>query len=152
VLPLLQESLANEGRFLLPLTGDSMVPTLPLSCRVEIVPLAADGREIPLGSLIVFAVADVLITHRLVDRRVLGRRIHWIAQGDGRRAPDAPIRPDQVLGQVVRAVDGAGQTIWTAGEEGRRAWFWIVRYHLLRAVRPWISPLWRRIRRLRRRF
>ena len=147
-LPLLHEALAKEGRFVLPLAGTSMRPTLPVACRVEIVPLPAQPDTVALGSLIVFAVGDALITHRLVARRPIQGTLHWIAQGDGRRAADAPLLPGQVLGQVVRAMDDKGQTVWPG--PGAKAWaaWWIVRHHGLARLRP----LWRWVRRWMRRW
>ncbi len=38
-LLLLQEALAQQGRFVLPLRGASMRPTLPVECDIEIAPL-----------------------------------------------------------------------------------------------------------------
>ena len=92
-LPLLREALAKEGHFRWPLHGNSMLPTLPADCEIELVPLSP---PVKLGELIVFVAGDTLIAHRLV-RRTGG---YWIAQGDHRLVPDRPIRPDQVLGRV----------------------------------------------------
>lgn len=144
LLPLLQESLTRTGRLVLPLNGTSMHPTLPLVCRVEIVPVT-HAEKLPLGSLIVFGAGDALITHRLVARRMIRGRLHWIAQGDGRRAADGPILPEQVLGQVERAVDGSGRILWPRRGEQIWARGWILRHHLLRAMRPWAAPLARRL-------
>ena len=142
LLPLLHESLAREGRFVLPLTGVSMAPTLPAACRVEIVPLPPDPQTLPLGSQIVFATGDLLITHRLVVRRRMRGEMRWIAQGDGRRVADVPVLPEQVLGYVVRAMDETGQPLWPRpGERGRAVW-WILRHHGL----AWLHFLWRRLR------
>lgn len=143
LLPLLHESLAKEGRFVLPLAGTSMRPTLPTACRVEIVPLPSPPDSLALGSLIVFAVGDALITHRLVARRPIRGTLHWIAHGDGRRAADAPLLSSQLLGQVLRAVDDDGRVLWPGpGEKGWRLW-WILRHHGLTRLRT----LWRRARR-----
>lgn len=130
-LPILQDALAREGRFRFPLRGSSMRPTLPLACEVEIAPLP---HRAPLGSLIVFAHGDALIAHRLVRR---GPRA-WIAQGDGRLAPDLPIAPDQVLGIVVAAY-ADGRPIWPRRGEGLVRRLWIARHHALRPARR----LWR---------
>lgn len=124
-LPLLREALAHEGRFRWPLQGDSMTPTLPANCEIEVTPLQPSVR---LGEVIVFVVDDTLIVHRLVAR-VGG---YWIAQGDHRLVPDRPLHPDQVLGRVSAAY-----------QHGRRCWprrfslseYWIVRHHVLRILR-----------------
>ena len=95
-LPLLREALMKEGGFRWPLHGDSMLPTLPVECEIELVPLPAALR---LGELIVFVIDDTLIAHRFVRR--MGN--YWIAQGDHRLAPDRPLHPDQVVGRVIAA-------------------------------------------------
>ena len=120
-----------------------MRPTLPTACRVEIVPLPSPPDSLALGSLIVFAVGDALITHRLVARRPIRGTLHWIAQGDGRRVADAPLLPGQVLGQVVRAVDDQDQLLWPG--PGEKIWGagWILRHHGLARLRT----LWRWVRR-----
>jgi phage repressor protein C with HTH and peptisase S24 domain len=126
-LPLLREALAKEGRFRWPLRGNSMWPTLPAECEIELAPLAFPVRP---GELIVFVVDDTLIAHRLVRRT--GH--YWIAQGDHRLAPDRPLRPDQVVGRVIAAY-----------QNNRRCWprrfsplwrvAWLTRYQALRAAR-----------------
>ena len=137
-LPILQEALVREGRFRFPLRGASMRPTLPAACEIEIAPLPAALRDVPLGALIVFAHGDALIAHRLVRRSAA----RWIAQGDGRLAPDRPIAPDQVLG-IVAAAYAEGRPIWPRRGERLVRWLWIARHHALRPLRA----AWRRVRR-----
>lgn len=130
-LPLLQESLAREGRFRWRLRGASMTPTLPPDCEVEIAP---PGQHVPLGALIVFASGSSLVIHRLVHRS----QTHWVAQGDARRQPDPRLAPNQVLGVVVAAyVDEA--RCWPRRLSRLAAWVWIARAHWL-----WLG---RRVRR-----
>lgn len=126
-LPLLREALEQEGEFCFTLRGDSMIPTLPTACTIEVGPLPDRLR---LGSLIVFASGDVLIAHRLVARN----RSEWITQGDGRLAPDRSIAPDQVIGLVRAAFSGEKQ-IWPADGEWLVAAASVARYHLLRPAR-----------------
>lgn len=128
-LPLLREALDAEGRFRFPLRGNSMRPTLPAHCEIDVTPLVARPR---LGELIVFVVDDALVAHRLVRRRgdVL------IAQGDNRLGPDRPLLPGQVLGRVGAAYVN-GSRIWPKTAERLAAWFWITRHHALRGAR-WI--------------
>lgn len=125
--PLLQEALACEGRLRLSLRGTSMMPTLPVECEIEVAPLS---QRAPIGSLVVFAAGDVLVAHRLI-RRAGG---HWVMQGDGRRAPDPPAEPRQILGVVVAAYLGA-RRCWPGRTEPALRWFWVARYYLLRPVR-----------------
>jgi hypothetical protein len=126
-LPLLQEALAREGRARLPLRGDSMLPTLPLACEIEVAPL---GREPRPGELLVFALGAGLVAHRLTAQRGAA----WIAQGDNRRAPDPPLPRDQVLGRVVAAFDGERQ-VWPRRGERIRATRWVGRARLWQAAR-----------------
>jgi hypothetical protein len=127
LLPVLRDALAREGRLRLPLRGDSMLPTLPRECEIEVAALAGQPR---VGELLVFALGDGLVAHRLARRA--GERL--ICQGDGRRAPDPPLRREQVLGRVVRAtVDGA--PVWPRrGERARAAW-WVARAAAWQAAR-----------------
>ena len=134
-LPLLQDTLAQQGSFRLPLRGDSMRPTLPLECEIDIVPL--QGQPAP-GELIVFVVGDTLVAHRLVRLDAE----FWIAQGDNRRGPDRPLRPEQVLGRVAAArVDG--RQVWPGPVERQLARAWIARHQVLRAGR-WVVRRTRR--------
>lgn len=128
-LPLLREALSQEGRFRFPLRGNSMRPTLPSQCEIDITPSVRPPR---LGELIVFVVDDALVAHRLVRRK--GNT--WIAQGDNRLVPDQPLPPEQVLGQVSAAFVN-GSRIWPKPWERWVAWPWIVRHHVLRGAR-WI--------------
>jgi hypothetical protein len=137
LLALLHEALSREGRFLWPLYGPSMQPTFPVDCAIEIVPLPSAGPG--LGDVLVFLNGDTLIAHRLVGRS----GTHWITQGDGRLAPDPPLRAEQVLGRVA-AASHAGQPFWPRSGEKKRAAWWVARYHLLRPVRFG----WRKVQRL----
>lgn len=95
-LPLIRQALTAEGRFRFPLAGDSMRPTLPVQCEIEIAPLVVQPG---LGELIIFVVDDALVAHRLVRRKA----DKLITQGDNRLGPDRPLLPDQVLGRVTSA-------------------------------------------------
>jgi hypothetical protein len=139
LLPLLQEALAQSGRFRWRLRGRSMEPTFPPDCEIEIVPLPPGGPA--LGDVLVFATGDTLIAHRLV-RQSHG---HWITHGDGRLGPDPPLRDDQVLGKVAAAYR-AGRCIWPGPQEAALAAWWVTRHHMLRPVRAG----WRAARRIRR--
>ena len=125
--PLLQEALAREGRFRWPLRGTSMLPTLPVECEIEVAPLPERAQ---IGSLVVIAVGDTLIAHRLV-RRAGGQ---WVMQGDGRWVPDPPVEPEHILGVVVAAYQD-GRRCWPDRAEPVRRWFWVARCYLLRPIR-----------------
>lgn len=126
LLPLLQEELARRGRFTLPLRGNSMRPTLPSECDIDIVPL---GEPAP-GQLVVFAIDGALVAHRIVRRA----GAFWIAQGDNRRGPDRALKAEQMLGRVV-AGRVQGRQVWPGRFERRLAWVWLVRHQVLRAAR-----------------
>ena len=103
-----------------------MRPTLPESCEILIGPLPARPR---LGSLLVFAQGDSLVAHRLVRHTAT----HWMAQGDGRLAPDAALLPEQVLGQVIAAYRD-GRRIWPGHLAAVSAHLWVARHHGLRLL------------------
>jgi hypothetical protein len=126
-LPLLRKSLARKGNVRWQLSGDSMAPTLPLACEIEIAPLPS---VVPLGSLVVFVSGDSLVAHRLVR----SERDRWITQGDGRRGPDNAILVTQVLGLVVAAYDN-GDRCWPSPGSRIAGWLWVARHHMLRPVR-----------------
>jgi hypothetical protein len=126
-LPLLREALVREGRFVLPLRGNSMRPTLPAACEIEVRPLPGAPR---VGELVVFVLDDTLVAHRIV--RCAGER--WIARGDNRLVADRALRGEQMLGRVV-AASVAGRRVWPPrGERVLRA-FWVARHYVLAAVR-----------------
>jgi hypothetical protein len=127
-VPLLQEVISTKGHCRWPLRGQSMRPTLPPECEIDVAPLPP---HVPLGSLIVFANGDALVAHRLV-RRAGGK---WITQGDNRRSPDRALDPTRVLGLVRAAYLPNQQQCWPSALSGALAWFWIARYHMFRAVR-----------------
>lgn len=130
-LPLLKEALAREGCFRWPLRGNSMLPTLPAECEIELAPLTPPVR---LGELIVFVVDDTLIAHRLVRRT----RQYWIAQGDHRLAPDRPVPLDQVVGRVLAAYQH-DRRCWPSRYSGVWRGVWLARYQVLRLARA----MWR---------
>ena len=104
-----------------------MLPTLPADCEIELAPLSP---SVKLGELIVFVAGDTLIAHRLV-RRTGG---YWIAQGDHRRVPDRPIRPDQVVG-CVRAAYQNNRRCWPRRFSSVWRLIWLARHHGLRVLR-----------------
>ncbi len=138
-VPLLLEILNQKGRCRWPLRGQSMLPTLPSDCEIDVAPLPFD---VPLGSLIVFANGDALVAHRLVRRA--GAK--WIAQGDHRRSPDRGLDPAQVLGIVRAAYLPNGEQCWPPALSGALAWYWIARYHMYRAARFAIRAMYGRPR------
>lgn len=134
-LPLLSDSLAQEGRFRWQLRGASMTPTLPPGCEIEIVP---PPPVIPLGALMVFASGSALVAHRLVHRA----DPFLVAQGDNRRGPDPWLRPGQVLG-VVAAAYLDRRRVWPGPLEPAIRWWWVGRagaLWLLRRLKRLVNP------------
>jgi phage repressor protein C with HTH and peptisase S24 domain len=129
-LPLLRDALKQQGRFTFPLRGNSMRPTLPVECDIEVLPLAGSPK---LGQIIVFVADDTLVAHRFVRRS--GKSL--IAQGDNRRGPDRPLRQEQIVGRVAGA-SISGEPVWPRRGEALLVEFWLARYHLLRAAR-WVK-------------
>jgi hypothetical protein len=127
-LPSLKEALARGERFRWSLRGNSMHPTLPTSCRIDLAPVPSRLR---LGDLIVFAYKDELVAHRIVHRS----KGKWITQGDGRLGPDQPLDVSQILALVIAAYDDHGRLCWPRAFERARAYGWVARYHALRAPR-----------------
>jgi hypothetical protein len=117
-LPSLKEALARGERFRWSLRGNSMRPTLPTSCRIDLV--SAPSR-LRLGDLIVFAYRDELVAHRIVHQS----KGKWITQGDGRLGPDQPLDASQVLALVVAAYDDDGRLCWPRRLEWARAYCWV---------------------------
>ncbi len=133
-LPLLRELLARDGSCRWPLRGDSMRPTLPTECEIDVVSLPP---RVALGALVVFASGDALVAHRLVRRTPE----LWVTQGDNRRSPDGVLRPTETLGLVRAAFGPDGRRIWPSPLAPMLAWFWIARYHVLRGLRFLLRPL-----------
>lgn len=138
-VPLLLEVLNRQGHCRWPLRGQSMRPTLPPDCEIDVAPLPS---RVPLGALIVFANGDALVAHRLVRRAGDA----WIAQGDNRRSPDRALKPAQVLGVVRAAYLPNQQQCWPSSFSGALAWYWIARYHMYRAARFAIRVMYGRPR------
>ena len=107
-----------------------MLPTLPIECEIDVVPLG-DGPRV--GQLVVFALGEALVAHRIVRRA--GRV--WIAQGDHRRAPDPALSTEQMLGVVAAARVGE-RRVWPGRTEGTLARIWQARAQALRGAR-WVA-------------
>ena len=134
-LPLLSESLAQQGRFRWQLRGASMLPTLPPGCEIEIAPPPA---AIAPGTLLVFAGNASLVVHRLVHRAPP----FLVTQGDNRLQPDPRLRSSEVLGIVVAAYQGE-RRLWPRPWEPILKWWWIGRaggLWLLRRLMRRLNP------------
>jgi len=118
----LVENLIKDGfEVRVRVTGRSMYPYLRGGEVVTIRP--ARVEPFGFGDLILArGPGGTLVLHRVIGRTVEGA---WLTKGDGLRAPDAPVRPADVLGVVVLIQDGAENVRrldTRAGKrEGRRA-------------------------------
>jgi signal peptidase I len=83
--------------------GNSMWPTLHSADKV----LIKSANTHNCGDLLLFYADDRLIVHRLQRIEPSGR---YITKGDNRRALDAPVSAEQILGRVTAIVRN-GKTI-----------------------------------------
>jgi len=110
---------------ILPMRGDSMLPTLRAGqlVAVDLAPVALER-----GDLLLFRQVDYLVVHRL-----LGPASHedgtpqLRTRGDGLPGLDPPVDRRRVRGKVVAIEDG-GQW-WILGGTGSRVWSLAVALH-----------------------
>lgn len=103
---------------LLPIEGDSMLPTLRHGDRVavEFGPVAAER-----GALLLYRQADYLVVHRLLgpaDHADGSPRLR--TRGDGRNELDPPLERERVRGRVFALESGGAW--WDLESGGARAW------------------------------
>lgn len=79
--------------------GRSMWPLLQPGDRVSLRPIFGLPS---LGTILVYAVADRLVVHRLVRIRRREGRLELVLKGDLSQSCDAPIELARVLGKAVR--------------------------------------------------
>ena len=121
----LQEALEKTGGLTWPLRGESMTPTLPSGCLIEVRPLNGPLRS---GDIVVFPQETGLVAHRLVRRR----GDVWITQGDARAWPDAPI-PERLLVGRVAAAWADSRLIWCEEQQSPLIRLrWILHHHVSR--------------------
>lgn len=105
-------------------TGSSMHPTIRDGEPITVV--VTEPSEISRGDIVLYRRGRCVIAHRVVAiaRDAEGGQI-FVCRGDAADAADAPVWPQQILGQVV-AVDRARRRIgltgpWARGRQWLRA-------------------------------
>jgi hypothetical protein len=89
-----------------------------------------DATEICLGEVILFERDGRLFAHRVVEKVGGPERTLLITQGDGLRAPEPPVGPEELLGRVTAVVRG-GRRIDPRFTRWRRVASWVLsRSHL----------------------
>lgn len=76
----------------------SMAPVMQIGDRILV--KRANLHNIRFGEIIVFQQEDKLVTHRVIGKRVNGRKVTLIQKGDN-GSYFAPIPAEKVLGKVV---------------------------------------------------
>lgn len=91
-LSLIQQGLRTRGAVTVPVTGDSMLPTLQPGARVVLT--AVDVDRLRIGDVIAFQLAGKLVLHRIHARD--GE--HLITAGDNLSLYDPPVAVGDVVG------------------------------------------------------
>lgn len=122
VLDAAVDLIAGPGRIaLLPMTGESMLPTLRPGQRVA-VELVVEGPE--RGDLLLFRQVDYHVVHRYLGPTTSGDGVPCFrTRGDHVPALDAPLDPARVLGRVIAVeregewwdLDGAAARLYALG-------------------------------------
>lgn len=99
-LPLLSEALDLSGTIRLQATGTSMVPAIQPRDILTIRPVLE--HEVAVGDLVVFAVEQALVVHRVVRISTPAGERQLVTRGDRLLHDDAPISWSAVLGRVVQ--------------------------------------------------
>lgn len=112
-------------------TSGSMEPTINVGGLVIVE--ETDPEHITVGDVITFNgySGEGLTTHRVIDRRIVGDRLHFRTQGDANDTPDVDLAPAEgVVGRVRADIPYAG---WVLAELGRPE----LRYLALGGVSVW---------------
>jgi signal peptidase I len=126
---LLREGLHERGRLCLRLQGDSMWPTLPPGCLVEIERVSPE--DVRVGDTVIWPRDGDLVAHRVVHRTHGGDGVLLVTKGDNASAPDQVLRPWMVIGRVVGTCGQDGLVPSRGrGEDRRAAAFWVWRWRV----------------------
>ena len=117
------EVLKSFGQAKLAVTGASMLPAIWPGDVLEV--RRQDATEICLGEVILFERDGRLFAHRVVEKVGGPERTLLITQGDGLRAPDPPVAPEELLGRVTAIVRG-GRRIDPQFTRWRRVASWVL--------------------------
>jgi hypothetical protein len=98
------EILKSSGRAKLAVTGSSMLPAIWPGDVLEVHRQAAS--EISPGDVVLFARRGAFAAHRVVEKVGGPERTLLVTRGDALRALDAPVSPEELLGQVTAILRG----------------------------------------------
>jgi signal peptidase I len=101
---LAQEVLRSFGEAKLPVTGDSMLPSLWPGDIVEV--QRQSVAEILPGEVVLFARQGFLVVHRVVRLIRAEDRTLLVTRGDRITQTDAPVSPEELLGRVTSILRG----------------------------------------------
>ena len=102
-LPLTVPRLAGYEAY--EVVSGSMEPEIPVGSVIYVKP--AEPEEIEKEDIIAFQRGDSVITHRVVENRVVTGE--FVTRGDANQTKDMnPVPYENVIGKVVRSVPGAG--------------------------------------------
>ena len=98
------EILKSSGQAKLPVTGTSMLSSIWPGDILEV--RRQNATEICPGEVVLFERDGRLLAHRVVEKVGGPERTLLITRGDGLRAPEPPVLPEEVLGRVTAIVRG----------------------------------------------
>jgi|ERR1700676_2291746 len=96
---LVAESVRKWGGIRLPAVGTSMVPAIQPGDVLTIQPVSP--KEVSIGDIVVYMREQMLIVHRIVRTCVSSGEPYIVTRGDRLLRNDAPVLPDELLGQVA---------------------------------------------------
>ncbi|HYX69824.1 MAG TPA: S24/S26 family peptidase [Terriglobales bacterium] len=103
---LLAETILRHGKARLRVQGTSMLPSLWPGDVLEVARRAP--AEIETGAIILYRREQRLFAHRVLKKETRADDGCLVARGDRLSRPDPPVRPEELLGEVIR-VERAGK-------------------------------------------
>jgi hypothetical protein len=98
------EILKSSGQAKLAVTGTSMLSSIWPGDILEV--RRQKAAEICPGEVVLFERDGRLLAHRVVEKVSGPERTLLITRGDGLRAPDWPVSPEELLGRVTAILRG----------------------------------------------
>lgn len=98
------EILKSSGQAKLAVTGSSMLSSIWPGDILEV--RRQNAAEICLGEVVLFERDGRLLAHRVVEKVGGPERTLLVTRGDGLRAPDSPVSPQELLGRVTAILHG----------------------------------------------
>jgi hypothetical protein len=113
------EVLKSFGQAKLAVTGTSMLSSIWPGDILEV--RRQNAAEIFPGEVVLFERDGRLFAHRVVEKVGGHERTLLITRGDGLRAPEPPVSPEELLGRVTAIVRGARRIEPRVSRWGRAA-------------------------------